>query len=413
MSTPRDVTPYWESFEPAAGVRPARAWLRSDAPRLCALPGQLGRSGCRPGPGCRAGLHVARVRRDAGWRPAARPSTGSCRATAARVHERALPFPVDPPFVPDENPTGDYRASSTCPTTGRAARRCCGSRASTRARGSGSTATELGHGQPAAGGVRRRRLLRPRRQRAGGPGAPVVVRQLPGGPGHVVDVRDLPRRDAAGPARPAASTTCSSHADYDHRDRRWARCGSTCDADAPARSACPELGVRRRRPATIGARARSSRGAAEDPAALRRGAWPPTASGSRLRIGFRTVGDRRTGVLTVNGRRVAVARGEPARVRPGPRPGGDPRDDAPRRAADEAAQHQRRAHQPLPAAPATSWTCATSWACGWSTSATWRRTASSVDRAGSGNPVGRPRVAPALPGPRRPDGRARQEPPVA
>ena len=27
------------------------------------------------------------------------------------------PFPVDPPHVPDENPTGDYRRASTCPTS--------------------------------------------------------------------------------------------------------------------------------------------------------------------------------------------------------------------------------------------------------------------------------------------------------
>ena len=49
----------------------------------------------------------------------------------------AYPFPVDPPFVPDENPTGEYRRRSRCPAAGRQGDACCASAASTRACGRG------------------------------------------------------------------------------------------------------------------------------------------------------------------------------------------------------------------------------------------------------------------------------------
>jgi beta-galactosidase/beta-glucuronidase len=51
----------------------------------------------------------------------------------AGVHERRYPFPVDPPFVPDENPTGDYRRRFDVPADWRGRAACCASRASTRA----------------------------------------------------------------------------------------------------------------------------------------------------------------------------------------------------------------------------------------------------------------------------------------
>ena len=108
----------------------------------------------------------------------------------------------------------------------------------------------------------------------------------------------------------------------------------------------------------------------------------------------------------------AVQRRQPARVRPRPRPGRHRGGHAGRRAADEAAQHQRGPDQPLPARTRTSSTCATSTGCTSSTSATWRPTGSCTRRAGGGNPADGPALARDDAGrPDAPDGGAGQEPP--
>ncbi len=109
------------------------------------------------------------------------------------------PFPVDPPHVPDANPTGEYLRTFDLDADwpdGAAVLRFDGVDSAFRV---WLNDTELGvvHRQPAHHRVRRRAPAAPRREHAAGAGAPVVVVELSRGPGHVVAVRDLPRRRAA------------------------------------------------------------------------------------------------------------------------------------------------------------------------------------------------------------------------
>ncbi|RWZ46127.1 DUF4981 domain-containing protein [Labedella phragmitis] len=112
------------SFSPGSGRRtPPRAFLRSDAPRLslegvwrfrllAGAPGTLGGIGVLPD-----GEEVDDVGSpaldDAGWDEIPVPSHWVLVADGA--YGRPIytnvqyPFPVDPPNVPDANPTGDYR----------------------------------------------------------------------------------------------------------------------------------------------------------------------------------------------------------------------------------------------------------------------------------------------------------------
>ena len=133
----------------------------------------------------------------------------------------------------------------------------------------------------------------------------------------------------------------------------------------------------------------------------RRSRWRPA------RVGFRNV-EIRGGQLLVNG--VPITIKGVNRHEHDPRTGRavSERADAARHHADEAAQHQRRAHQPLPERPALVRPVRPSTACTSSTRPTSRRTA----RLSTPTQLGQARVAGA---PRRPDpphGRARQEPPL-
>ena len=47
------------------------------------------------------------------------------------------PFPIDPPHVPDENPTGDHRRTFELPELGVSSATCCASTAWSRSTGSG------------------------------------------------------------------------------------------------------------------------------------------------------------------------------------------------------------------------------------------------------------------------------------
>ena len=129
------------------------------------------------------------------------------------------PFPVDPPFVPDENPTGDYRLRFDVPARLGRATRCCASRASTRACASGSTATTSGRRAgsrlPAEFDVGQ--LLRP------GDDNVLAVRVHQWSSGSYLEDQDMwwlsgIFRDVTLLARPAvgAIEDVFVHADYDH-----------------------------------------------------------------------------------------------------------------------------------------------------------------------------------------------------
>lgn len=99
--------PYFDERSPGDGARPARAWLRSDAPRL-SLNGDWAFRYAE-----RADLPADFVDReydDSGWERLPVPSHWQLHGYGAPAYTNVrYPFPVDPPFVPDENPTGDYR----------------------------------------------------------------------------------------------------------------------------------------------------------------------------------------------------------------------------------------------------------------------------------------------------------------
>src|SRR4051794_23842564 len=106
QATPGRVR-YLEDVSPGAGVRPARAWLRSDAPRI-PLSGdwafRLSERADAPAD------FAAPEFDDSGWATLPVPSHWQLHGYGAPAYTNVLyPFPVDPPYVPDENPTGDYR----------------------------------------------------------------------------------------------------------------------------------------------------------------------------------------------------------------------------------------------------------------------------------------------------------------
>ncbi len=108
---------YFEDFTPGSGRRsPARSWLHSDAPRL-SLNGDWR---FRLWPTADADEAVAAVDfDDSDWDLLAVPShwvlSGDGRYGRPAYTNVQYPFPIDPPYVPDENPTGDHRRTFDLP----------------------------------------------------------------------------------------------------------------------------------------------------------------------------------------------------------------------------------------------------------------------------------------------------------
>ena len=106
---------YFEERSPGEGVRPARAFLRSDAPSL-SLNGEWAfRYALRAdGP-----LDfVAADFDDSAWDTLPVPSHWQLHGYGAPAYTNVrYPFPVEPPYVPDENPTGDYRVAFSVPSS--------------------------------------------------------------------------------------------------------------------------------------------------------------------------------------------------------------------------------------------------------------------------------------------------------
>jgi beta-galactosidase len=98
---------YFEERTPGEGVRPARAFLRSDAPAL-SLNGEWAFRYAERADG--PADFVDRDYDDGGWDRLPVPSHWQLHGYGAPAYTNVrYPFPVEPPFVPDENPTGDYR----------------------------------------------------------------------------------------------------------------------------------------------------------------------------------------------------------------------------------------------------------------------------------------------------------------
>jgi beta-galactosidase len=110
---PPTPTTYYEELHPSQGVLPARAWFRSDAPSL-SLNGEW-RFRLSP----RADIEPDLAQEDlddSRWDLLTVPSHWQLHGYGSPAYTNVrYPFPVDPPRVPDENPTGDYRRSFVLP----------------------------------------------------------------------------------------------------------------------------------------------------------------------------------------------------------------------------------------------------------------------------------------------------------
>ncbi|MGA1836084.1 glycoside hydrolase family 2 TIM barrel-domain containing protein [Herbiconiux sp. 11R-BC] len=121
---------YLTDTSPGHGARrPARSWLHSDAPTLSldgdwrfrllpAAPGQPGSEGVLPVGEAVEGV-AATDFDDSGWDLLPVPSHWVLQGEGRYGHpiytNVQLPFPLDPPFVPDANPTGDHRRTFDLP----------------------------------------------------------------------------------------------------------------------------------------------------------------------------------------------------------------------------------------------------------------------------------------------------------
>jgi beta-galactosidase len=107
-------TPYWERFQPTSGALAPRAWFASDAPAL----DLSGDWKFRWSPRADAPTDFTEPGfDDGGWAALPVPSHWQLHDYGAPAYTNVrYPFPVDPPRVPTDNPTGDYRVTFTVPS---------------------------------------------------------------------------------------------------------------------------------------------------------------------------------------------------------------------------------------------------------------------------------------------------------
>jgi len=104
---------YLTDFLPRRGTLPPRAWARSDAPEL-SLNGEWAFRLAERADG--ADDFALPEFDDAGWSRIPVPAHWQLEGHGAPAYtNRRYPFPVDPPRVPHENPTGDYRRNFEVP----------------------------------------------------------------------------------------------------------------------------------------------------------------------------------------------------------------------------------------------------------------------------------------------------------
>src|SRR5919107_3030763 len=105
---------YVEDPSPPRGTRPPRAWLSSDAPRISLNGAWAFR--LLPGADAAPPDFAAPGFDDRDWARLPVPSHWQLHGHGAPAYTNgAYPFPVDPPHVPDENPTGDHRVGFRLP----------------------------------------------------------------------------------------------------------------------------------------------------------------------------------------------------------------------------------------------------------------------------------------------------------
>jgi beta-galactosidase len=284
-----------------AGALPPRAWPASDA-RALDLSGSW-RFRLSPRADGDSGFADPAFD-DRGWDLLPVPSHWQLHGYGAPAYTNvAFPFPVDPPRVPSENPTGDYRARFRLPADWDAERTVL------RFEGVDSwcrvwlNGAELGH----AGGSRLPVEFDATAALAAPGDENLLAARVPQwSAGSYLEDQDMwwlsgIFREVRLLARPAgAIDDWFVHAGYDHR----AGAGSLrVEASVPARVTVPELGVDVAAGETVRLPAVEP-WSAESPR-LYDGQLASAGERVALRIGFRTVAVA-DGLLTVNGRRVLL-----------------------------------------------------------------------------------------------------------
>ncbi|MGN9909120.1 glycoside hydrolase family 2 TIM barrel-domain containing protein [Phytohabitans sp. LJ34] len=290
---------WYESFAPPPTARPARAWLDSDAPRL-PLDGQwrFRYAERADGPLDFTGPAFD----DAGWDSLPVPSHWQLHGYGAPAYTNVTyPFPLDPPHVPDENPTGDYRHTFRLPAgwpPGSTLLRLAGADSAARVWLNG---VELGRtsGSRLTTEFDATEALRPDGDNV------IAVRVVQWSAGSYLEDQDMwwlsgIFRGVDLVARPDGGIDdVDVRAEYDHVTGAGTL---TVAASAPdARVRVPELGV------DVAAGETVPLASVEPWSAERPRLYDATVSTAtetvRLRIGFRTIRVE-DGVITVNGRRV-------------------------------------------------------------------------------------------------------------
>ncbi|MGD0556586.1 MAG: glycoside hydrolase family 2 TIM barrel-domain containing protein, partial [Streptosporangiaceae bacterium] len=294
------TAPYYADLTPGTGRREPRAAFGSDAARLD-LNGNW-RFRLSPSPPAVDFLEGAPSA--AGWRDIPVPSHWVLEGTADRpaYTNTPYPFPVDPPHVPDDNPTGDYVTVFDLPSGWRVADsvlrfegvdscfmvwlngHCLGTSKGSRLPAEFDTGPML---KP-AGNVLAVRVHR------WSSGSYLEDQDMWWLPGIFRDVTLLSRP-------PHAVDDFFVRASYDHRTGGGTL---TVSADVPAIVSVPELGIIRQPAGVPIGLSRVQPWSAEEPR-LYDGVLATEGERVPLRIGFRTVAIT-DGVLTVNGRRILL-----------------------------------------------------------------------------------------------------------
>ncbi|MCO1593921.1 DUF4981 domain-containing protein [Micromonospora sp. RHAY321] len=293
------VRAWYESFTPPPSARPARAWHASDARRL-SLDGlwRFHYAERADGPL----QFTTQAFDDTGWAELPVPSHWQLHGYGAPAYTNtSYPFPLDPPKVPDENPTGDYRRTFRLPADwpgGRTVLRFGGVDSSARIWLNG---VEIGYttGSRLPTEFDITDTVRPDADNV------LAVRVVQWSTGSYVEDQDMwwlsgIFRSVELLSRPTAGAIddVTVRADYDHRTGAGTLHVS---ADVPARVSLPELGVEARTGDTV--RLPHVEPWSADQPRLYDLTLSTDAETVTLRVGFRSIAIV-DGVLTVNGQRV-------------------------------------------------------------------------------------------------------------
>jgi beta-galactosidase len=298
---------YYEDARPGSGLLAPRATRASDAPVL-SLDGAWRFRWYPHAEGSGAGFADPRFD-DSGWDRLPVPAHWQLHGYGAPIYTNSrYPFPIDPPFVPDENPTGEYRRAFALPGDwpgGESVLRFEGVDSCFKAWLNG---TEVGHATgsrlPAEFSVGA--LLRPGRN-------VLAVRVHQWSSGSYLEAQDTwwlsgIFRSVSLIARPADGVAdCFVHADYDHVSGAGTLSVSAGPGDRgrdAIRLTVPELGLIDAAAAGPHRFARVEPWTAETPR-LYDATLSAPGEAVRLRIGFRTVRVE-AGLLTVNGRPILL-----------------------------------------------------------------------------------------------------------